>query len=578
MSLKQRVIEVGKRPMLYINDTLPTIKFNNEDDINDIICLLMTTVYNNMPDVFLKLVDMVEVYPQLLTNNEYAYYYHLSLASFFKHHGEYDKSIEKCLLSNDIAYKLGDHCGIAQTDRFLSTIYFMMDDFENASYYCKEAIKEVSHCDDISLMSNIYNLYGAILLNQKDYNKAIVAYENALKVLKQTNDYKTNKQYFIILLNIGEAYIEKDDFESAKSFYDDAINLASLNNYDYTFGDVLEQFVDFFKRNDDYKSACLYYDKILDRDKKMQKSNIESIRKSDDSQIKEELSQMKSLRESNNELTKVLDRLKDMTSQSDIQSFINLQERLSNALDDDEIVTFYQSRYSLRQQKSIGCEALIRLKDGSSFISPTDFIHLIEDAPIIIPLSERVIAQSISFCKDVVDKYDPNFVVSINIAPYQLENQELAKYIQGQLVLHHLDARHIEIEITERNFINQSNKSYEQLLALKDLGVRISLDDFGTGYSSLAYINNFDFDNVKVDRQLLQNLNEPKALELLTGIIALFKTLNIDVTIEGVETGQIEEILLLNDCDCVQGFYYDNPRPADDFIRSTYINNKTATH
>ena len=299
MNLIEKIELSRKQPKTYVEKTLPNITFTDKDDMDEIICLMMATAYQDMPDVFYKLVTLIESIPNLHENLDYMYYYHLSLASFYKHSGDHANAIEHCLRSNDVAYRLNYACGIVQSYRFLGSVYLNSKDYENASYYSTLAIKELNQCDDYGLAANVYSLYGVILVELEEYDYALQAYDNAFEVIKKLDDYEGDMIYYILHLNYGEALLLSDKVDLAEPYYLKAIDLSERYNHDYSFSELLIMLVDYYKRVGNYEKACYYYDKYFNKNKKASKVSELLNEKKDKEDIRKELSQLKHLRDTN---------------------------------------------------------------------------------------------------------------------------------------------------------------------------------------------------------------------------------------------------------------------------------------
>ena len=156
--------------------------------------------------------------------------------------------------------------------------------------------------------------------------------------------------------------------------------------------------------------------------------------------------------------------------------------------------------------------------------------------------------------------------VSINLSPLQFGEGDLCAVVEAALAESGLDARRLELEITEGLLLNNTDAVIEQLRALKGLGVAIAMDDFGTGYSSLSYLWRFPFDKIKIDRSFMQAFEDRGAhvSNILRTIIALGHSLRMRVTAEGVETAKQAEHLRGLACDYIQGFHYGRPVPVTD--------------
>lgn len=239
---------------------------------------------------------------------------------------------------------------------------------------------------------------------------------------------------------------------------------------------------------------------------------------------------------------------------------------LMDAINNSEITAFFQGKWSVADKKIIGAEALIRWIKDDKIIPPGIFIDFIEESPIIIQLSNIVLKKSIEFCKKKVNSGNTNFIISINICPYQLIHQELTEDIKRELHAADLPAKNLEIEITERSFYNQNPKIITELFKILKFGVNISLDDFGVGYSAISCLVGMPLDIVKIDRSLINNVcTELKSQKLLEGIIDVVHNLGLDVIAEGVETIEQKEWLESVNCEYLQSYYFSKPVNQDEF-------------
>ncbi len=216
MTLKEKIAYSRKRPKTYIDETIPNISYTDKDDVNDIICLMMATAYQSMPDIFYKLVGVIEAIPDLHEHLDYMYYYHLSLASFYKHTNNSSNAIEHCIKSNDYAYEMNDGCAIVQSYRFLSSVYLNNQDYDNATYYSICAIKELPNCDNFELAASVYSLHGVILVELEQYDYAVQAYNNAFDSMKNVQNYEEDMIYYLLLLNYGEVLMLNDKIEESE--------------------------------------------------------------------------------------------------------------------------------------------------------------------------------------------------------------------------------------------------------------------------------------------------------------------------------------------------------------------------
>ncbi|HKT85199.1 MAG TPA: EAL domain-containing protein [Novosphingobium sp.] len=225
-----------------------------------------------------------------------------------------------------------------------------------------------------------------------------------------------------------------------------------------------------------------------------------------------------------------------------------------------EFVPFYEQQIDLQTGCLIGFEMLARW-DSPKFgvVTPDVFIPIAEEIGAIAELSESVIAQALEDAKS----WDADLTLSINISPLQLRDPWFAQKLIKMLLEAKFPPQRLEIEITE-SCLHQNIAQVRSLItSLKNQGVRVSLDDFGTGYSSLAQLRSLPFDRIKIDRSFVSSLAENKDSAAIVSSIALLgKGLNLPITAEGIENGDVLEQLLQYGEITGQGYYYGRPQPA----------------
>ncbi|CCU78222.1 hypothetical protein HSACCH_00498 [Halanaerobium saccharolyticum subsp. saccharolyticum DSM 6643] len=239
---------------------------------------------------------------------------------------------------------------------------------------------------------------------------------------------------------------------------------------------------------------------------------------------------------------------------------LNLESKLRKAISNKEFKLHYQPQLECKTNKVVGVEALIRCqKFRECGISPEEFISLAEETGMILELGEWIIDAALKQLKIWHNKGYNNLLISINIAPQQFQQDDFALKIEQLLQKHQIEAKYLELEITERTVIKDVNYTVEVLNELKKLGVLVSIDDFGTGYSSLEYLNRFALDKLKIDKSFVHNNNN---LKIVKTIIVMGKNLGLEVVAEGVETQQELEFLINNNCNYYQGYYFSKPKKA----------------
>ena len=161
--------------------------------------------------------------------------------------------------------------------------------------------------------------------------------------------------------------------------------------------------------------------------------------------------------------------------------------------------------------------------------------------------------------------------MAINLSVKQLQHSDIVGDVRDALAESRLEPQSLTLEITESVMMNDTDMAIERLEALKALGVRLAMDDFGTGYSSLSYLSRLPVDILKMDRSFLRAGATPEASGLATAVVALGKTLELDIVAEGIEFAEQWETLRDLGCDLGQGYHFARPMDADatlEFLRS----------
>jgi diguanylate cyclase (GGDEF)-like protein/PAS domain S-box-containing protein len=255
---------------------------------------------------------------------------------------------------------------------------------------------------------------------------------------------------------------------------------------------------------------------------------------------------------------------------AELSQRLTLEASLRRALEREEFRLFYQPRIGLRSGAVEGLEALIRWQSQEfGLVSPARFIPVAEDTGLIVPIGDWVLHAACRQMRAWHDRGFPRVAVSVNISPRQFRRKELVADVARALEASGLEARYLEIEVTESLVMESAEEFVATLHALKALGVEISVDDFGTGYSSLNYLKRFPVDRLKVDQSFVRDIeSDPDDAAIVKAIVHLGHSLGLRVTAEGVETAGQLAFLKRCRCDQAQGYLFSEPRPAEEIEAS----------
>ncbi len=244
----------------------------------------------------------------------------------------------------------------------------------------------------------------------------------------------------------------------------------------------------------------------------------------------------------------------------DVSDRRQIEIDLREALELGQLELHYQPVIDLRTNAISGFEALARWRHPvRGMISPARFIPVAEDCGLILPLGEWALAEA---CR-TASKWPDNLRISVNLSPVQLLSAELPGMIARILAESQLRPSRLALEITERIFLEDSEKTLSILHGLKQLGVQISMDDFGTGYSALCYLNSFPFDTIKIDQSFVSGLGDDTSSNVIVqAVILIAGGLGMKAIAEGVETPLQQQFLKSLGCDEAQGFLLSQPVPV----------------
>ena len=246
---------------------------------------------------------------------------------------------------------------------------------------------------------------------------------------------------------------------------------------------------------------------------------------------------------------------------------LDLESDLLKALEDSEFSLFYQPIIHLETGKISGFEALIRWRqEKRGLISPDDFIPVVEETGMIIPLGEWILktaCQQIQLWNEQFPEW--SLKMNVNLSRRQFDQTDLVMQIESILSQLKLPGKHLQLEITESMIMRDVEAAHELMLRLKSLGIQLAIDDFGTGYSSLSYLHRFPTDTLKIDRSFVSSMeNSDEDHDIVGTIISLGQKLSMKLVAEGIDS--VEQLRLLKSAGCHygQGYFFAKPLSAED--------------
>jgi diguanylate cyclase (GGDEF)-like protein len=242
---------------------------------------------------------------------------------------------------------------------------------------------------------------------------------------------------------------------------------------------------------------------------------------------------------------------------------IKLEKAIRHAMKHDGFALHYQPMFGIGKRDLIGFEALIRMRaEDGTLVPPLAFIPLAEELRLIGKIGEWVIREA---CKTAAT-WPAHLTVAVNVSVAQFEAGGMSEIVAAALKDAGLEAKRLELEITESLLLDDKKSVMEELWKLKTIGVGIVMDDFGTGYSSLSYLWRYPFSKIKIDQSFMSGLDRSgqDAETIVKTIVALGRELHMRVTVEGVETPEQASFLSDIKGDQAQGFFFGRPVPSSE--------------
>ena len=256
----------------------------------------------------------------------------------------------------------------------------------------------------------------------------------------------------------------------------------------------------------------------------------------------------------------------DQSMNLELFTKVTMESNLRTAVDNNELLLYYQPVYCLKTHKIRGFEALARWNSPVyGMVSPAVFIPLAEESGLISRIGKWVLQTACKFIRRLNDSRTEKLIISVNISVYQLTHDNFVDEVLNVLNENGLNTEYLELEITESILMEDVESNLEKIDTLKKYGIRVALDDFGTGYSSLTYLKKLPISILKLDKAFIDDIAVNKTdNDIVKSIIILANTLNLSVVAEGVEEKDQLDCLVEFGCDMIQGYYISKPLPENE--------------
>lgn len=247
---------------------------------------------------------------------------------------------------------------------------------------------------------------------------------------------------------------------------------------------------------------------------------------------------------------------------------------IKRGIADQEFIPYVQPLFDLKTRKIIGGEALMRwIKPNGDMVPPYKFIPIAEDSGLIVPMTRTIIRQTLNQVNDILQR-DHSFKISFNIIPADLASDCFVKDLIEIVGSYNIRPEQIVLEITERQEIEDTKKTVEQIQILKALGFRVALDDTGTGHNGLSYVQDLQADIIKIDKKFVDFISDDGGDEIVQMLVHLAKRMKMETIAEGIETEEQARILTKLGVDQGQGYLVAKPMPPAEFctqVNKQYI-------
>jgi diguanylate cyclase (GGDEF)-like protein len=256
----------------------------------------------------------------------------------------------------------------------------------------------------------------------------------------------------------------------------------------------------------------------------------------------------------------------DLAFDSESGDRLSMLSELRSAMENEELVLYYQPKIAVQTGGVTGAEVLIRwIHPTRGFVAPDQFIPYAEQTGFITQITRWVLSRAFVQCATWW-RTGRALNIAVNLSARDLQAPGLVDFIKGLLDEHAVNPNWITLEVTESAVMNDAAHALKTLQELHDMGLKLSIDDFGTGYSSFAYLKKMPVDELKIDRSFVKDMiTDRDDASIVRAVIELSHSLGLKVTAEGAENQAVVAALSAMSCDLAQGYFWTRPLPMQQF-------------
>ena len=247
---------------------------------------------------------------------------------------------------------------------------------------------------------------------------------------------------------------------------------------------------------------------------------------------------------------------------------VSFEEEISllfdEAIENKTIEVYYQPIISCEDESVFGAEALSRWSINGEYLSPSVFVQILEESGQVKVLDRYAFEHVCAFQRKRIDEGKDAFSISVNLSALSAMDEDIAEDLRSICDEMKVSPSLINLEVTE-TLDNDPKALAETVERLKAAGFKTEIDDFGAGYASYYELSKIPYDILKIDKSIIDTINEERGELLIKELLSLSKQLNMKVIAEGVESKDQADFLKENGCDAIQGYYYSKPLPQNEF-------------